>query len=103
MKYLEDYCLSNNLPIPKIAVAREGDILTKGAQARADAAKWTIFVQPWHTKPSDYMLAHEMAHLLVHKDGEREDSISHGKRMAQKQLEIERFFAQKRREERRKK
>lgn len=102
MKYLEEYCLSKNLPIPKIAPAKEGDILTKGAQARADSKTWVIFVQPWHTKPSDYMLAHELAHLIVGKD-DPADSVSHGKRFVAKQLEIEKFFADKRREERRKK
>lgn len=94
MKHLQSYCLLHNVKFPSIIKAKEGDIKSKGALARADKKDWTIYHQPW-VEPSDYILAHEMAHLLT--DGD------HGKEFAAKQLEIEQFFAQKRREERRKK
>lgn len=87
------YCDTNSLPYPEVVY---GQPLTKGAVASCDPYSWRVIVNAKFGDVSEKTMGHELAHLIVRIDA-KGDSITHGPKFVNKELEIERFCTYERR------
>ena len=94
--HLDSYCVKAEVPSPEWVERNPGHPDLGHGVACADFAHWRIYFVRGISETTG---AHELAHLLTNKDGDRGDSHAHGPKFQAHQLAIENWCRDERRRE----